>query len=108
VEPHVIILASSAFAAADTGQQTLENLSTEPFWNHLAEAPLGLSDLGTVRRHRGSHPRRCRHRRGNRARRRTRRLLAQVNISDQRTRSAGGPLRLLSFASSIAQLSARS
>ena len=43
--PDVIILASSAFAAADTGQQTLENLSTDSFWNHLAEAPLGLSDL---------------------------------------------------------------
>ena len=43
--PDVIILASSAFAVADPGQQTLENLSTDSFWNHLAEAPLGLSDL---------------------------------------------------------------
>ncbi|HEX4102436.1 MAG TPA: ABC transporter substrate-binding protein [Pseudonocardiaceae bacterium] len=34
--PDVIILASSAFAAADTGQQTLDKLSTDPFWSHLA------------------------------------------------------------------------
>lgn len=42
MDPDVIILASSAFAASDTGQQTLDKLTTDPFW----------SQLGAVRNHR--------------------------------------------------------
>ena len=52
-------------------------------------APLGFSDLELFSVTADLTRARCRHRRGNRARRRTRRLFAQVNVSDQRTRSAG-------------------
>jgi iron complex transport system substrate-binding protein len=43
--PDVIILAGSAFAAADTGQQTLESLSTDRFWSHLVAVRNHRADI---------------------------------------------------------------